>query len=46
MANINSTTIGETVYSFDFYKMCTKEYTESNFKKIKEYHQWLKSLLK
>ena len=33
-------------YQFDFYKMCTKEYTESNFNKIKEYHQWLKSLLK
>ena len=33
-------------YQLSFYKMCTKEYTESNFNKIKEYHQWLKSLLK
>lgn len=33
-------------YQFDFYKTCTKEYTESNFNKIKDYSKWLKSLLK
>ena len=33
-------------YQFDFYKMCTKEYAESNFNKIKEYYQWLKFLLR
>ena len=32
-------------YKFEFYKICTKEYSENYFNKIKEYYQWLKSLL-
>ncbi|MCL5991614.1 MAG: HEPN domain-containing protein [Bacteroidetes bacterium] len=30
----------------EFYKICTKEFTESNFKKIEEMYQWLLSKLK
>ncbi len=30
-------------YEYDFYKKCTREFTESNLKKIKEFHAWLKS---
>jgi len=33
-------------YKLDFYKLCTKEYADKYFKKIKEYYGWLKSLLK
>jgi len=29
----------------EFYRICTKEFTESNFLKIKETFQWLKSLI-
>ncbi|MBI5323960.1 MAG: HEPN domain-containing protein [Ignavibacteriae bacterium] len=30
----------------EFYKICTKEFTESNFNKIEEIYQWLLSKLK
>jgi len=30
-------------YKKSFYKKCTKEFTESNLNKIKEYYKWLKS---
>ncbi|MDD5090503.1 MAG: HEPN domain-containing protein [Candidatus Wallbacteria bacterium] len=30
----------------DFQKICTKEFAEANFTKIKEVHSWLKSRLK
>jgi HEPN domain-containing protein len=30
-------------YKMRFYKLCTKEYTESNFLKIKELYEWLRS---
>jgi len=30
-------------YKLEFYRRCTKDFTENNFKKIKEYYQWLKS---
>jgi HEPN domain-containing protein len=30
-------------FKTEFYKTCTKEYAESNFIKIKEVYQWLKS---
>ena len=33
-------------YKLDFYKLCTKEYVDKYFKKIKEYYKWLKSHLK
>lgn len=32
-------------YKSDFYKTCTKEYAESNFNKVKEVYEWLKSQL-
>jgi HEPN domain-containing protein len=32
-------------YKASFYKVCTKEFTEEHFQKIKEYFQWLKSQL-
>lgn len=33
-------------YKFDFYKRCTKKYTDEYFDKIKELHTWLRSLMK
>ena len=33
-------------YRNEFYRECTMEYAETNFTKIKEHYQWLKSLLK
>ncbi|MFQ5824769.1 MAG: HEPN domain-containing protein [bacterium] len=30
---------------FKFYKKCTKEFTEPQIRKIKEYYEWLKSLV-
>ncbi len=33
-------------FKFSFYKTCTKEFTEYNFNKIKEYYKWLKSQIK
>ena len=33
-------------YKLDFYKLCTKEYADKYFKKIKEHYEWLKSHLK
>ncbi len=33
-------------YKLEFYKRCTKEFTEEYFNKIKELNKWLKSLLK
>jgi hypothetical protein len=33
-------------YKLQFYKRCTKEYTDKYFKKIMEYFEWLKSQLK
>ncbi len=33
-------------YKADFYKIATREFTEENFNKIKEYYIWLKSLMK
>jgi HEPN domain-containing protein len=33
-------------YKLNFYKLCTKEYADKYFKKIKEYYAWLKSHLK
>ncbi len=35
-----------TDYKSKFYKMCTKEFTEENFTKIKKIFEWLKSQLK
>lgn len=32
-------------HKLEFYKKCTEEYTEKYFKKIKEFHKWLKSQL-
>ena len=32
-------------YKFDFYKICTSDFTEKNLNSIKEYYAWLKSLL-
>lgn len=32
-------------YKQEFYKICTKEFTEGYFEKIKEYYEWIKSLL-
>jgi len=31
-------------YKSEFYKLCTKEYCDKYFNKIKEFYQWLKSL--
>ena len=31
---------------FSFYKTATKEFSEENFRRIKEEYQWLKSLMK
>ena len=33
-------------YKFEFYKSCTEEYSENYFNLIKEFYQWIKSLLK
>jgi HEPN domain-containing protein len=33
-------------YKNEFYKSCTKEFAENNFKEIKEAFEWIKSLLK
>ncbi|RJP70104.1 MAG: HEPN domain-containing protein [Ignavibacteriales bacterium] len=33
-------------YKFDFYQLCTKEFTEKYFELIKETHKWLLSQLK
>jgi len=33
-------------YKQEFYKTCTKEFAEEYFKKIKEHHKWMKSLLR
>jgi len=33
-------------FKLEFYKQCTKQYTDKYFKKIKEYYKWLKSQLK
>jgi len=33
-------------YKHEFYKQCTKKFTELNFLKIKEHYQWLKSQIK
>jgi HEPN domain-containing protein len=33
-------------YKSDFHKICTKDFTNDNFTKIKEQFLWLKSLLK
>ena len=33
-------------YKSNFYKICNAEYAAENFTKIKEYFEWLKSLLK
>ncbi len=33
-------------YKFNFYKKCTKEFTESYFERIKEFYQWLLSQIK
>ncbi|MCI5141247.1 MAG: HEPN domain-containing protein [Candidatus Electrothrix sp. ATG1] len=33
-------------YKLDFYKRCTKEYTDKYFCQIKELNVWLKSLIK
>lgn len=30
-------------YKNEFYKICTKEFTEKNFNKIKGFYQWLQS---
>lgn len=30
---------------FQFYKICTKEFAEENFKQIRDLYQWLKSTL-
>ena len=32
-------------YKREFYKICTREFTEDYFGKIKEFAQWLKSLI-
>jgi HEPN domain-containing protein len=32
-------------YKQEFYKTCTKEFAEEYFTKIKEYFEWIKSLL-
>lgn len=32
-------------YKLNFYKKCTKEYTESNIRKIKEFRLWIKKEL-
>lgn len=34
-----------TDYKTKFYKLCSKEFTESNFSKIKETYEWLKKEL-
>jgi len=33
-------------YKLDFYKKCTKEYSEDYLNKIKELHKWFNSLIK
>jgi HEPN domain-containing protein len=33
-------------YKLDFYKQCTREYTDRQLSIIKEFYQWLDSLLK
>ena len=33
-------------YKNEFYKTCTKEFTEENLQKIKELYKWIKSQLK
>ncbi len=33
-------------YKFSFYKLCTKEFTEEYFSRIKELHAWLLSQIK
>ncbi len=31
---------------FSFFKRCTQEFTENYFKKIKEFYQWLKEMIR
>ena len=31
---------------FQFFKKCTKDFTKKYFNEIKEFHQWLKTLIK
>jgi len=33
-------------FKFSFYKKCNKEFTEQYFNQIKEFYQWLKTLIK
>ena len=33
-------------YKQEFYKICTKDYAEKYFVRIKEFYEWLKSRLK
>ncbi len=33
-------------YKNEFYKKCTRGFTENNFSKIKDYYKWLLSILK
>ena len=35
-----------TDYKSRFYKLCTKEFTETNFLKIRETYEWIKKELK
>jgi HEPN domain-containing protein len=35
-----------TDYKSKFYKLCTKEFTETNFSKIKETYEWIKKEIK
>ncbi len=47
LANINSFNIQARYpdYKFNFYKLCTKEFTSKRFDEIKEFYQWLRSQL-
>ena len=33
-------------HKFEFYKTCTKEFTDINYRKLKELYSWLKSQIK
>ena len=48
LANVNDFNIESRYpdYKFSFYKMCTKEFTEEQFSRIKEMYQWLLSQMK
>ena len=35
-----------TDYKSKFYKLCTKDFTETNFSKIKETYEWIKKEIK